>query len=64
VALDAALAESSLRIGFWAAAPGPRPEQEAERHEQAVRLATALAALPEAEREALVLQHWQGLTAD
>jgi len=62
VSLDAALAESSARIGVWAAGLGPTPSQEADRHEQAVRLAAALAALPEAEREALVLQHWQGLT--
>ena len=62
VSLDAALAESSARIGLWVAAPGPAPVQEADGHEQAVRLAAALAALPEAEREALVLQHWHGLT--
>ncbi len=62
VSLDAALAESSVRIGLWVSAPGPSPVQEAERHEQAVRLATALAALPEGEREALVLLHWHALT--
>ncbi len=62
VSLDAALAESSARLGLWAAAPGPSPAQEANRHEQAMRLAVALAALPAAEREALVLQHWHGLT--
>ena len=61
-ALDAALADSSARLGVWLAAPGPSPAQDADRHEQAVVLATALAELPEAEREAVVLQHWHGLT--
>ena len=62
VSIEAALGESSAQIGLWVAAPGPSPSQEADKHEQAVRLATALAGLPEAEREALVLQHWHGLT--
>ncbi len=60
--LDDALDASSARIGLWLADPGPSPSWEADRHEQAVRLAAALAALPEGEREALVLQHWHGLT--
>jgi RNA polymerase sigma-70 factor (ECF subfamily) len=62
VSLDDALARSSVRLGGWLAAPGTSPLQEADQHEQAIRLAEALAALPEAEREALVLQHWHGLT--
>jgi RNA polymerase sigma-70 factor, ECF subfamily len=62
VSLDAAITESSAQLGLWLAAPGASPPQEANQHEQAVRLANALAGLPEAEREALVLQHWQGLT--
>ncbi len=36
------------------------PSQQAERHERAVRLAEALAGLPEAQREAVVLRHWEG----
>jgi len=62
VSIDAALGESSAQIGLWIASPGPSPSQEADKHEQAIRLATALAGLPEAEQEALVLQHWHGLT--
>jgi RNA polymerase sigma-70 factor (ECF subfamily) len=62
VSIDAALGESSAQIGLWIAAPGASPSQEADKHEQAIRLAMALAGLPEAEREALVLQHWHGLT--
>lgn len=60
--LEAVLAESSVRVGRWLAAPGLSPVEEADGHEQAIRLANALAELPDAEREALVLQHWQGLT--
>jgi len=62
ISIDAALGESSARIGLWLAAPGASPSQEADKHEQAVRLAQALAAIPDIEREALVLQHWHGLT--
>jgi RNA polymerase sigma-70 factor (ECF subfamily) len=62
VSMDAALGESSARIGRWLADPGPSPSHEADQHEQAVRLATVLVSLPEAEREALILQHWHGLT--
>jgi RNA polymerase sigma-70 factor (ECF subfamily) len=58
--LEAALAASSARLEAWAAAEQSSPSQRAERQEQAVRVAEALARLPEAQREALVLQHWQG----
>jgi RNA polymerase sigma-70 factor, ECF subfamily len=58
--LEAALAGSSERLGAWLAAGQPSPSEEAQRHEQAVRLAEALERLPAAQREALVLQHWQG----
>src|SRR5207253_5004214 len=58
--LEAALDASSARLQSWLAAEQSSPSQQAERHEQAVRLANALATLPEAQREALVLQHWHG----
>ena len=58
--LDAALCESSQRLEAWLASSGLSPSAHVARAEEAVRLATALAALPEAQREALVLQHWHG----
>ena len=59
-ALDAALAASSSRLDGWLAAEQSSPSQQAVRHEDALRLAEALEQLPEAQCEALVLQHWQG----
>ena len=60
--LQAALDASSARLDAWLATEQSSPSRRAEHAEQAIRLAAALEQLPEAQREALVLQHWQGLS--
>lgn len=58
--LEAALDASSARLELWLAAEQSSPSQQADRQEQLTRLAAALAELPEAQREAIVLHYWQG----
>jgi RNA polymerase sigma-70 factor (ECF subfamily) len=58
--LEQAMDHSSARLEAWLVAEQSSPSQQAMRHERAVHLANALAELPEAQREALVLQHWHG----
>jgi RNA polymerase sigma-70 factor (ECF subfamily) len=56
--LELQIERSSQRIGQWLAAEQSTPSQELDQHEQAIRLADALAQLPQSQREALVLQNW------
>jgi len=60
--LEATLDESSARLEGWLIAAQSSPSQKVERAEELVRLADALATLPEVQREALVLHYWQGKT--
>jgi RNA polymerase sigma-70 factor (ECF subfamily) len=58
--LDEAVEHSSARLGELLAAPQSSPSERAVRGEELLRLADALAGLPEAQREAIVLHHLQG----
>jgi RNA polymerase sigma-70 factor, ECF subfamily len=57
--LEAALDGSSARLESWLAAEQSSPSQKAQRAEDLLILAQALAELPEAQREAIVLHYWQ-----
>ena len=60
--LQTDLDASASKLENWLAANQSSPSQKAERHESALRLAEALAQLPETQREAVVLRHFQGLS--
>jgi RNA polymerase sigma-70 factor (ECF subfamily) len=57
-----AIEESSARIEAWLAVDESSVDERASRKEQAVRLAAALEQLPDAQREAVVLRHLEGLS--
>jgi len=56
------LAESSARLEAWLIAEQSSPSQQAMHNEQMLRLADALTALPDGQREAVVLHYWQELS--
>lgn len=56
--LELQLEQSSQHFASWLGAEQSTPSQKLEQHEQAIKLAGALAKLPDPQREALVLQNW------
>jgi RNA polymerase sigma-70 factor (ECF subfamily) len=60
--LEGELEQSSQALDRGLASPDSSPSQQAARREQSVRLAEALARLPEELRDLLILRHLEGLT--
>jgi len=58
--IHAELDASATRLEGWLAAEQSSPSHQAERHERALLLADALAKLPDQQREAVILRHFQG----
>jgi RNA polymerase sigma-70 factor, ECF subfamily len=58
--LEDAAGRSSARLQEWLAADQTSPSGAAAHNERDLLLADALNELPEAQREALILQHWHG----
>ena len=59
--LDAALDQSASRLERWLAAEQSSPSQRAIRQEELLRMAEALAGLPEAQRRAIELHHLRAM---
>lgn len=59
--LDAAVEDSSVRLESFLAATGSSPSRRAGRAEDVLRLAEAMAGLPDDQRDALVMRHFHEL---
>jgi RNA polymerase sigma-70 factor (ECF subfamily) len=62
VSLETVLENSSVRLEGLLRAQQPSPSEHAARQEEVLRVADALASLPEPEQEALLLRHCQDMT--
>jgi RNA polymerase sigma-70 factor (ECF subfamily) len=60
--LDAAIEDSFRRAESWLAASQSTPSQHFARKEELLRLADALAELPDAQRDAVIFRHLQGMS--
>lgn len=60
MSLEAGLERSSIRLQAWLAVDQSSPSQRVQRQEQALRVSAALAKLPDAQREAVMLRHLHG----
>ena len=58
--LEQVLEQSAANLGAWLTDGEPSPSQHVQREESAVRVAMALDALPDNQREAVVLRHFEG----
>jgi RNA polymerase sigma-70 factor (ECF subfamily) len=64
VSLEASLQQSSARLENWLGSEVGSPEQQAQRQEELLRLAEALAKLPEDQRRAVELRYLQGFSVN
>ena len=61
-ALQTDLDASASQLEGWMASEQSSPSQKMERHERALQLAEALAQLPDSQRDAILLRHFQELS--